>query len=119
MASIKITLSELRNIVKQIIKEENPPINDVYLLDNQGKIDSKKKVGTHQNGKGFIPNELGVKLGFSKNPTRIPDKTRMMNSEMDNRFGTAPTMAYKNLSSPLPSRGIEELRNIVKQIIKE
>jgi hypothetical protein len=80
MATKKITLNELRNIVKQIIKEESAVINYVYVLDAQGKPDLKKMIGTHQHGKGFTPNQLGIKMGFEKHPTSIPNGTKMERS---------------------------------------
>jgi len=78
MATTKITLNELRNLVKQIIKEESADIKYVYVVDAQGKPDLKKMIGTHQYGKGFIPNQLRIKMGFEKHPTSIPDGTKIV-----------------------------------------
>ena len=54
---------------------EEAPTHDVYKMEN-GK-QTNQKVGTHKYGEGFIPNELGKKLGFKADPTRIPDGTVM------------------------------------------
>lgn len=53
------------------------PINYVYSSDN------KKMIGTHQHGKGFMPNELGKSMNLDSHPTSIPNGTYMDSDDED------------------------------------
>jgi len=53
------------------------PINHVYSSDN------KKMIGTHQHGKGFMPNELGKSMNLDNHPTSIPNGTYMDSDDED------------------------------------
>jgi hypothetical protein len=55
MATKKITLNELHNLVKQIIKEETHLVNDMYSSDFIGK---KMRYGSHGYPMVFIPREI-------------------------------------------------------------
>lgn len=51
------------------LSEWNTPIRNV--VDDV----TKKHVGTHQHGNGFVPNEHGMELGHEAHPTDIPKNT--------------------------------------------
>ena len=51
------------------LSEWNTPIRNVV------NDVTKKHVGTHQHGKGFVPNEHGMELGHEAHPTDIPKNT--------------------------------------------
>ena len=66
----------------KLVKEDNstPPVRNV--VDSE----TKKHVGTHQYGKGFVPNEHGTKLGHEAHPTSIPNKTKFDDSNVDEDY---------------------------------
>jgi hypothetical protein len=105
MNKVRITESQLRGLVRKMIRENTAPEKYVYAVDNNGEIDLKKMVGTYQYGKGFTPNQLGIKMGFKSNPTSIPNRTRMDNSKMQ-----SPGMRSLNES---------QLRGLVRKMIRE
>jgi hypothetical protein len=63
----------------QLLKEDNstPPIRNV--VDSE----TEKNIGTHQYGKGFVPNKQGMELGYEAHPTSIPNKTKFDDSNYD------------------------------------
>ena len=113
MRKVRITESQLRGLVRKMIKENSAPEKYVYATDNSGKIDLKKMVGTHQYGKGFTPNQLGIKMGFKPNPTSIPDRTKMDDSNMQG------SSMQKMRSSSMQKISESQLKGIVKRMIKE
>ena len=68
----------------QLLKEDNstPPIRNV--VDRE----TKKHVGTHQYGKGFVPNKQGMELGYKTHPTSIPNGTEFDESDDDGVYGS-------------------------------
>ena len=78
MATTKITLNELRTMVRRVmeqesmLKESEAPIKNVF---KDGKM-----VGTHQYGVGFKPNEIGLEMGLKAHPTSIPNGTKIEDS---------------------------------------
>ena len=73
---IRLTESDLIRVVKRIIKENfDAPIRNVIDLE------TGEMVGTHQHGVGFVPNELGLEMGYSEDSESIPDGTRFEPSE--------------------------------------
>jgi len=68
---IRLTESDLARIVKRVIKENrDAPIRNVI------DFETGEMVGTHQYGIGFVPNELGLEMGYSEDSESIPDGTR-------------------------------------------
>jgi hypothetical protein len=75
-----LSLSEsIRKIVRESF--EDTPIKTVYKMEN-GK-NTYDIVGSHQEGRGFVPNKLGDKLGFKSHPTSIPNYTTMGDNDSD------------------------------------
>jgi hypothetical protein len=67
---IRLTESDLARIVKRVIKE-NRNESKRNVID----FETGKWVGTHEYGIGFVPNELGLEMGYTEHPTSIPDGT--------------------------------------------
>jgi len=80
------------------LDEEKENVKYVYVLNAQGKPDLKKMIGTHQYGKGFIPNQLGIKMGFEKHSTSIPNGT-MIEKDEDYLMEKDLREAYKAIKS--------------------
>jgi hypothetical protein len=135
---MKITKSQL----KEIIKEEVSRLQKKTILENRKKeivrelrtlnedasellvykMENGKKtndiVGTHQYGKGFIPNELGKKLGLEPHPTSIPNQTIIDRSEnetgnLDELFGMGK--AKKAANHPMNESRVDRAQ-LVKYI---
>jgi hypothetical protein len=78
---IRLTESDLARIVKRVIRENrNAPERNVI------DFETGEMVGTHQYGIGFVPNEIGLEMGYTEHPTSIPDGTKFGDSSMENRM---------------------------------
>jgi hypothetical protein len=62
--------------------ELHPQVYYVYLKDEDGNMDPTAMVGTHD-GKGFTPNEKGIKMGMKPHPEAIPDGTAIDRGDGD------------------------------------
>ena len=75
---VRLTETDLSLIIKRVIKENrNAP--ERYVID----FETGEMVGTHQYGIGFVPNELGLEMGYTEHPTSIPDGTKFEDSSME------------------------------------
>ena len=77
---VRLTESDLSRIVKRIIKENNAFKR--YVID----VETGKMVGTHQYGIGFVPNKIGLEMGYSEDSESIPDGTKFEDSSMETRM---------------------------------
>ena len=78
---IRLTESDLARIVKRVIRENrNVPTRNVI------DFETGEMVGTHQYGIGFVPNELGLEMGYSEDSESIPDGTKFEDSSMEARI---------------------------------
>ena len=99
---------KLKQLVKEALSnmiDEGAPIKMVHSTKNDDKL-----VGTHQYGKGFIPNELGKELGFKSHPTSIPNYTKMGGdaSEDPDAFLANESVPDHNFKNPTPEEGDDE-----------
>lgn len=77
---IKLTESDLTRIVKRVIQENSgSPIKNVI------DVKTGKMVGTHEYGVGFVPNEIGMEMGYDEDPTSIPNGTHFEKSRFSPR----------------------------------
>jgi hypothetical protein len=80
---IRLTESDLARIVKRVIRENrNASIRSVI------DFETGEMVGTHQYGIGFVPNKIGLEMGYTEDPTSIPDGTKFEDSSMETRMAT-------------------------------
>jgi hypothetical protein len=78
---IRLTESDLTRIIKRVIRENrNASIRNVI------DFETGEMVGTHQYGIGFVPNELGLEMGYSEDSESIPDGTKFEDSSMEARM---------------------------------
>ena len=60
------------------VRVTDKPINEstapIYYVST---MDGKTIVGTHQYGEGFIPNKIGIEMGFKPHPTEVPNNTKI------------------------------------------
>ena len=75
-----ILQENMRRFGTKNLTEQAPPIFDVFHMEDGKRTDVK--VGTYHDGKGFIPNDQGKKLGLQPDPTKIPDDTVMAKDDM-------------------------------------
>ena len=96
---IRLTESDLTRIVKRVIEESAPERN---------VVDSKtgKMVGTHKYGVGFVPNELGRKMGHKEHPESIPNFTKFEDEDGEYKpMKRAPRLADSEKHIMRPRRG--------------
>ena len=77
---IRLTESDLTRIVKRVIQENiDAPIKNVI------DVKTGEMVGTYQYGVGFVPNEIGMEMGYDEDPTSIPNGTHFEKSSFSPR----------------------------------
>ena len=77
---IKLTERDLTRIVKRVIKENSEaPIKNVI------DVETGEMVGTHQYGVGFVPNKIGMEMGYDEDPISIPNGTHFEKSSFSPR----------------------------------
>jgi hypothetical protein len=78
---VRLTERDLTRIIKRVIRENrNASIRNVI------DFETGEMVGTHQYGIGFVPNELGLEMGYSEDSESIPDGTKFEDSSMEARI---------------------------------